>query len=740
MNKFKRVFTWIHLNKYLFLILLLAVLLRFLGTNPGYSHYHSDEPVTYGTAITMIKNNTLDPGRYDYPAPVMVILIAFFRYVFIPLQWLGFYTTHIGDFVDGLIKFPLTTADTKRIFQNEILGIREINALYWARYVTALFSFGCVVLIYKLGKKMFKTEIGILAAFFLTLNFRHVLNAHISLPDIYNAFFLLLSLVITYSLYQKPTKKMYFLAGIAAGVSVAIKYQTYALLPLALVHLYLSFDGKKLNVPKLFNPHAISSALLVPLTFLLCNPYIVINADEAIRWSHIVFQKYGVGANAINLFIISYIYHFDFGPPLFIFSIIGVVVMVKRWQKFLFLISPILIFLYMFTYSSNGGFYVRNIIPITPLLLLYAAYGVLRIFEILKIKSPALKIIILLTLVYIPGRNSIINTYYNNRRDWNFNVMADWLKQNLPSDAVVAAVSTDVPGGPKMNKTEFELDGNFSLQEHKDAGANWILMNTDWASGNFYNWMSVRLDSLSNWNKPLLELRNTYHGIAIEEIARYQVFSAMKPWQAPDSNLILAKIPEWPEVQWENIKSYNFDSKDGEWVIDQSDDENIFFELDKEKGRGSNGSIMFTPVPTDKRNIRVSSDPIQIKGGHLYKINGYLLTEKYLNLRERQGFLRVDFFDNLTKAKGLGDISSVSSRAHSSDDWVKREIIERAPNESKYMVVSFQVAHNSDTNVWIDDIEIFESVNSVENITSMKPYNFKPIDYNSWYPISHGNL
>ncbi len=41
-------------NKLLVLILTAAFLIRFIGTNPGYNPYHSDEPAIYGSAIEMI--------------------------------------------------------------------------------------------------------------------------------------------------------------------------------------------------------------------------------------------------------------------------------------------------------------------------------------------------------------------------------------------------------------------------------------------------------------------------------------------------------------------------------------------------------------------------------------------------------------------------------------------------------------------------------------------------------------
>ncbi len=56
-----------------------AIILRFGGVWPGYNQYHSDEGVTYSAATSMIKNENLDPLRYDYPALVPLTNMIFFR-------------------------------------------------------------------------------------------------------------------------------------------------------------------------------------------------------------------------------------------------------------------------------------------------------------------------------------------------------------------------------------------------------------------------------------------------------------------------------------------------------------------------------------------------------------------------------------------------------------------------------------------------------------------------------------
>ena len=115
--------------KLLLFILTIAAVLRFAGTNPGYNQFHADEGITYSAAVSMIKNENLDPLRYDYPALVPLINYFFFKFFFIPISWTIYFLTHIPEIIDGVIHIPIAPLEAKKIFQIHILGERDINAI-----------------------------------------------------------------------------------------------------------------------------------------------------------------------------------------------------------------------------------------------------------------------------------------------------------------------------------------------------------------------------------------------------------------------------------------------------------------------------------------------------------------------------------------------------------------------------------------------------------------------------------
>lgn len=652
------------MNKKLILILIIAGLLRFIGINPGHDAYHADEPIVWGSALEMILNNTLDPGRYDYPPVSIYINYILFRVFFIPLSWTGFYLERIPQVMDGLVQINMAPLEARRTFYTFIVGNRGINAMYWGRYITALFGLGNVLLIYILGKKLFDKKVGLIAALLLTFNFRHVLNSHITLPDIYNAFFLLLAFIFLEKLWRNPKKLNYLLSGITLGVYFSTKYQVFPLLSLMVIHCITNIK----NIKSL-----LIAGIAFLITVILLNPFFFINFEEAMYWITGVSSKYGFGIAKLNFYPVSYLYHFDWGPVISILFLIGVILGLKKYFRQTFvLLSLIIPFFFVFFYYSTGGFYTRNFITITPLVILVAAVAI----AILTEKLPKIFLILTLILaVLIPGKNAIISSFYYTK-EWNYKVLSSWLWKNITPEMTVASHPFDPPtGAPAFKRTEFEISGSYSMPEHLENGAQYGIINTGWAGNPFYGWMKGYV-----WNKPIEHLRNTFHGLAIEELLKYRVFVVSKPWQSPDNGLIVVKFPVWPKVEFRTI-----DNKS------------------------------------------------KIKGGHLYKITADLKSSRLLGERERDGFIRAKF--------SPGDWNAVSSRVWGNTDWNKKTIVTRAPDTATDLAVTLQIENTaSSVSYEIKNIKIEESVDKVEDITLSSPYIKDEIYPDLLYPNSHGNL
>src|SRR3989344_4649920 len=198
-------------NKLLSLILALAAFFRFVGIYPGYHPYHSDEGMSYSSAIEMIRNLNLDPTRYDYPALVPIIHALIYVLFFIPIFVLKSFILSPED-------LPTRGQSLVELWQQIVIQNQQTAVLFWGRFVTAAFGVGVVLLTYLVAKNIFRSRrIGLVAAFLTSVNFRQVLNSHLGLPDIYNAFFLLTCLYFLSLILKSTTMKNYILAGISAA-------------------------------------------------------------------------------------------------------------------------------------------------------------------------------------------------------------------------------------------------------------------------------------------------------------------------------------------------------------------------------------------------------------------------------------------------------------------------------------------------------------------------------------------
>lgn len=666
-------------NSLLILIFILAFLLRFIGTNPGYNQFHSDEGMSYSSAVSMIKNGNLDPLRYDYPSLVPLVNYVFFRTIFIPLAWGKYYLTHVGEIIDGALHLPIAPLERNRIFQVSILGNREINALFWGRYVTALFSLGNVFLAYLLGKRMFGKRVGLLAAFLLAVNYKAVANSHLGLPDTYNAFFLMLALIFSYRLINEPTAQNYLITGVLVGLSFSVKYQIFAAFSFIVAHLYAS----RLNVKKLLSMKVIGAGLGAVLVFVILNPYFFIHLEQALKAVSDVSQKYAMGRMKLMTYPFYYLVNIDYGPPVFALAVLGIFYGLKKFfKKSILLLSVVVPFFFVMTYYSVGGFYIRNFITVTPLLMIFAAMFFDRIVARVKYFWLAIPLVI-----FVPLRNSLVNsTYY--LKPWSYKEIVVKSEKVLPKKAIVASHPFD-PLPEWAGRILFERAFSYSLAEFREGGANYALINMDWTGYPFYDWMtSTYPESLKYWRKPVWEMRETFPAAAIEEMMNYVLTESFKPWQAPEAALFLVKVPYFENVRYQVEKRVNLN------------------ELTK------------------------------IQPNRVYRIKAMIKSERLIEKDKRSAYLKADFY-------GGGDlkekVSTAVSRRYFGEGWQEIEIIFPAPPDADYLKLSFGTYLNDFENYTLGKITVQESKEEYRSDSTTHKVDFA-VYKDLLFPYSHGNL
>ncbi len=713
-------------------VLFVGGLFRFLGVNPGFNQFHSDEGISYSAAVSMLRNSNFDPLRYDYPALVPEVNWLTFRFIFTPIYWTKYYITNINQMIDGYLPYIPKEVDMNRIFQNDILGNREINALFWGRYTTAFVSTASIFALYLLALRMFNRKVALLSAIFLAFHFRSVTNSHLGLPDTYNAFFLLFSLIASWSIQKYPTKGSYILAGVAVGLSLATKYQVFAILPFIFSHLLRYWNPQNpRSFFTIFKDFKIVIAGLSALfIFIILNPYLIINFDFATYSIHEVSLKYAMGKSVISLFPLHYWIFNDFGLVLVGVIFAGILFSVyRRSSQALFLLAHVVPFLFVMLYYSNGGFYVRNFITVSPLFLLFAALLVVEIYTFLRrfnllFASFAIAALISL-LVYMPITNILIHTR-EYQKPWNYKTIVEDVRSVLPKNAVVVGHPFDpLPSELEPKRISISTANLYSLQEFRKMKADFALINMDWAADPFYGWMtSAGGESLSYvLHKPYDQMRETYWGLSIEEMMHYAVTGRYKPWQAPEANLFLIAVPKFTSYTFSSPDQVPLDTK---WrKMNQSDAPDTFLLIRE------NNTLALGPGSGKFGIARFVSPEMPVEPGVVYRLSAQLESEKDFANATPNVFIRVDFY-NKEQGKIL---TSVSDRFVGKKGSI--EVLTQVPPDAQYLTISYQATNALAGSVMLSSV-------SMAKAKAKEPFPQQFVSFSDYqdllYPNSHGNL
>lgn len=724
MKLFVPIFKLIKNNPIISLIVFIALVLRIYGIYPGYPDIHPDESSSYSTSVHLLYN-FLKPDRFDYPAGVPFINAIVYVVFFIPLYVLKiiFYNS------DALLQFIFNPHNFFVQHKEEIFGNRDFYAMYWTRIITAVFGTASVLLLYFTGKKLFNKEVGIFAAFFLAVNYLHVVRSHFGLPDTYNGFFLVLMLLICSRLLKKDSLKNYIFAGIVGGLAFSLKYQLFAFLPFFLTHLLIVLKRKKPLL--LFRWEFIFSLIIAGLTFLLVNPYYLFNIAEAMKQNANDIRRYQMGNIFFRPYSYFYLFYWGIGSLASISIVLGMILMaIRSPRNWLILMSFVFTFFFVMTYYGQGGIFTRNFANVMPYLMLFAGYGMYVLLGLFKNKykhtllAKVLIIVLMLGINFSSIKNSLIlDKYYS--MPWNETKLSEWLRDQLPKNTVVRNYQMffhAVGGQAVIDKQFFMKDWDYSkgpnsLAEFQEEETDFAILNTNPLQSITYWWRGYPELFLKYNTVPFDFIENGFHGLSIKELLRYTVFEAYKPWQSHyENNYLVFKIPKKPkdfEKLGKKIANFTFDTKEDIWQL-RGD-----FGLGSMKASWIEGTLVATSSGTTSR---LSSPAISVKEGLQYSVRGNIKTSAQTD-GERDGFLRIDFYsdDKKDTLEKIGIIVAISSRAHAIGEWTNIQASMIAPKGSKFMTVSFQFKNAYFTSMF-DDIEVFES--------STKPIErFKEIPY-----------
>ncbi len=408
-------------SKYLIGILLLAAVLRFQGIfwgiplfDPMVQNYHPDEPKIINGAFKfphhIVTNNDL-----RYP--------TFYHYFL------------------GTLSIP-----AKIVFK--IAGWPETNyrifVSVFGRFISVLLSLGSVFLTFLLAKKLFNKKIGLLAALFLSLSFYHVQNSSWATLDAVNSFFLILTVLFSYKLYENPSLKFYMLTGISLGILAGTKYNGIVVSVLILIlHFYKSLNNRgniSAIIKAAFSKNLWILIITAAIVFILTTPGIILKPGAFISSiSELVNLGAGKKFRIISgfSFFLSIIKNYVSATDPFLTTamIIGLIFPLKKsWDKEIPMIFTVIIF--FFAFGALSGRQLIAVLPLTSILGAQAIYFLYK--RIAFIPKPVWISFMVLWIAFEVFYNSAgIFLRINDTRT----AAAYYLEKNIPAGSRIGAAS-----------------------------------------------------------------------------------------------------------------------------------------------------------------------------------------------------------------------------------------------------------------------------------------------------------
>lgn len=740
-------------NLILLSLVIIGFLLRIIGTSPGY--YAHGYEVMYGQAVQMILNKTigLDYNNLAYPPLVAWIMAVSFLFFFIPLAWIGYFINHFTQ-----VNQLLDPTYLDKIFREEILGKRYWeNAMYWGRYITALFGTGSIVLIYKVVIKYFKKRtMAIIASLMLAINYRLVLNSHMGFHDIYNVFFVLLALLGVGFLINKPTPRTYLLAAIFASLAFLIKYQPSGFVALGVAHIIISAKKSKrkltLFIKNLFKKEVFSAALVGLTIILVSHIDYFLRLDEVLSYApSVVWSANKFGKNTFYIYPISYIYHVGLGKVLSIFALGGIIIGIalkKYRQQTLIIGSVILTSFYLFAYFSIAGYYTYNLLVPISILIIFCSLFIEILREWFTKNRPKSQQVLAVALYGVVLAytlkdhliNSFVSTYILAQPSYRL-TSQDWIDKNIKGPAVFGSYSSN----PAPQKDDIKLTQLSPMQEGFGF-EEFVQENLDYALIDFYKihekllWWRIPppFTPMQFWEKPDNLLSQNYLVLASRELLWSHTLKPFLPrWQAFGYSYAVVKLQ--PMLNLGDtilLNKFSFDDVEGWTPLVFLGQDNNKLSWTKE-GRGSPGTLIIKAgkSPNNKHwailpgSIRWQSPALEAKPGFGYRVTGWIKNSEDLEKKFRNGFLRLDFYSQGEKISITNRplISFVSARVFGKSDWHKVEIQTIAPDEANFVTVGFQ-ADDPSTTFYLDEVEIYQTREKLK-MDTVKHYMIKDEDF-----------
>ena len=441
------------------LALLAAALLRFWALSQGIAYQLGvDEPEVMERAVRMMKTGDFNPHFFDYPGLYMYVeaAVSVLRFMVGAMQgkWAG-----------------LAQAPTEDFY-------------LWGRAMTALLGTATVWVVYRAGLR-WGPQTALLAAVLMAVMPLHVRESHYVLTDVPATFVVMLTCLLSLRAHERETVRSFALAGAAAGLAGALKYNGIlaALMPLIACALTPRLRGSRITC-------AMWIAAAMVGAFLAAAPYTFLDLPNFLNQFARLSSEYRSPSVINEPLWIIYLKHLRLA-----LGWVGSLIVVSgfaigawriardadrlRWA--LALVFPLVYFRFV---SNQNIVFARYLLPIVPFLSILAAAAVVAFVGWMRRAGVPLRvryaITIGLTVVSIaPPAYSAISYDANAAKVWTHGLAYDWIRRELPPGTSIrteGSLALKLPAAYKTsNAKQLRMDG---MNDYAGQGIQYLIASS----------------------------------------------------------------------------------------------------------------------------------------------------------------------------------------------------------------------------------------------------------------------
>ncbi len=413
-----------------------------------------DETVLMAASLKMIAEPSLRP---DYPTNYHMPLGA---YLYLP-------------FFVGLLLFLRLSGLFTSVESLMNFGILDYGKLLpMARGISIILGLACLYLIYKICRKLFDdTSVALVTTFLLATDAWFVFLSHFGKVWVPQIFTILLALYFIVRFHRATAVSLR--DYIVIGCLTAAAFATHVVgllvyLPFLVAHYYRNI-GKGLTKVFISNQYLIVCNIviltLIAFTYYL-NPYGFQN-----YFGNSVTAAQNLIGNTVETFSDrSYTRGFffyaailwEYAPLLLLLSFTGAYQLFRRNREIFFILSSFVVGYYLVIGPFLGSTHAQAhyIAPLTPVLAIFAAYGLLvfwRRHMVLRTRSMKVALVLLFVLasLYPP-----LLFDYRLIQPTTSQEFMEWLPRNIPTGSKIVNFDTYLPINP--NRASIELTQRFN--------------------------------------------------------------------------------------------------------------------------------------------------------------------------------------------------------------------------------------------------------------------------------------